>query len=263
MNSPEQIAENFIEVGVKKTSLSAKKMFLLGIFAGVFIALAGAGSTIASATITNGSLARLINGMIFPSGLAMVILAGSELFTGNSLIVISVLEKRVSFKMMLKNWLIVYLGNLVGSLLVAFIFVYGHLPNLFAGGLVGTLVNGAITKVSLTMSEAFLRGVLCNVLVCIAVWMAAAAKEAHGKVVALYLPILVFVVCGFEHCVANMFSIPVGILTSYEYAITSEGLTWFNFFVHNLLPVTLGNIVGGCAVGAGYWAVYLKNNLNK
>ena len=200
--------------------------------------------------------------MIFPSGLAMVILAGSELFTGNSLIIVSFLEKRVSFRAMLKNWTIVYLGNLIGSLFIAVLFVYGHTPSLFNQGLAQTLVNVASAKVSLTFFEGLFRGILCNFLVCIAVWMAAAAKEAHGKVIALFLPIAVFILCGFEHCAANMFSIPVGILTSLEYGIATNGLTWMSFIIKNLLPVTIGNIIGGCLVGAGYWFIYLKDQKN-
>ncbi len=258
MNTPPQIATNFIGVGEKKTSLSTGKLLLLGIFAGVFIALAGAGSTVVSATISNPSIGKLLNAIIFPAGLAMVILAGSELFTGNSLIIVSVLNGNVSVKAMLRNWILVYLGNFIGSLLVAALVVYGHTPDLFGGSLAVTMVNTANAKLSLTFVEGLFRGILCNVLVCIAVWMAASASEAHGKVITLFLPIAVFILCGFEHCVANMFSVPVGIMISSEYGIVAEGLTWLNFFVKNLIPVTLGNIIGGCAVGTGYWVVYLK-----
>lgn len=258
MNTPSQIATNFIGVGEKKTSLSNGKLLLLGIFAGFFIALAGAGSTVASTTVADPSFGKLLNAIIFPSGLAMVILAGSELFTGNSLIIVSVLNKNVSVKAMLRNWVIVYLGNFIGSLIVAVLVVYGHTPDLFGGALAETMVKIASGKLSLTFVEGLFRGILCNFLVCIAVWMAASASEAHGKVIALFLPIAVFILCGFEHCVANMFSVPVGILVSSEYGIVAEGLTWMNFIVKNLIPVTLGNIIGGCAVGAGYWLAYLK-----
>ena len=256
MNSPKEIAHNFIDVGVAKTSMSNFKLLILGILAGMFIALAGIGSTIASLTVENG---RLLNAMIFPAGLAMVIVAGSELFTGNSLIIVSVLEKKVKLSKMLNNWLIVYLGNLIGSVIVALLVVYGHVPDLFNQTLAVTMVNGANAKLSLTFSEAFIRGILCNILVCIAVWMAAASNKISGKIIALYFPILLFVICGFEHCVANMFCVPAGIFVSSEYGIAAQGLNWINFMIKNLIPVTLGNIVGGCLVGFSYWLVYKKN----
>lgn len=258
MNTPKQIAENFIGTGIQKTTLPTAKVLLLGVFAGFFIALAGAGSAIASATVPDPSAGRFLNALIFPAGLVMVLLAGSELFTGNSLILISVLEKKVRLSAMLKNWVLVYIGNLIGSLLIAWSVVYSHVPDLFGGGLAECFVHTAAAKTTISFGDAFLRGILCNILVCIAVWVAAASTQAHGKVVALYLPIVVFVLCGFEHCVANMFSIPAGLFAAAEYGIAAEGLSWFGFFITNLIPVTLGNIVGGCLVGAGYWLIYLK-----
>lgn len=258
MLSPAQIAKNFIDVGIKKTSLPVVKTFVLAIFAGMFIALAGAGATIASAVVSDASTARLFSAMIFPAGLVMVVLAGSELFTGNCLIIVSVLAKKVRALAMVKNLVVVYLGNFVGAMLVNVIVVYGHTADLFGGQLAQVMVNTAAAKCSLSFQDGFLRGILCNVLVCIAVWVAAAATSAHGKVISLFLPIAVFVLCGFEHCVANMFYIPAGILAAAEYGIAAEGLNWFHFAVTNMIPVTLGNIVGGAfLVGAGYWFVYL------
>lgn len=256
MLTPSEIAANFVNIGVQKTTLNKIKVLCLGVFAGVFVALAGAGSAIAACTVANASVARFLNALIFPAGLVMVILAGSELFTGNSLIVISVLEKKVSIRNMFINWLIVYLGNFLGSLLVVFIFVYGHIPDMFQNGLASAMVANAATKTSLSFGDAFLRGILCNIVVCIAVWVAAASKNVQGKILALYLPIVVFVLCGFEHCVANMFCIPAGIFVSYEYELTVAGLNWMGF-LHNMVSVTLGNIVGGCMVGIGYWFIYL------
>lgn len=258
MISPSKIAYNFIEIGTNKTKLSSIKLFVLGIFAGMFIAFTGAGTVIASATIENPSVARLIMAFIFPGGLTMVMLAGSELFTGNSLIIISVLEKKSSVRSMLRNWLVVYLGNFAGSLFVTILIVYSHTPSMFDGMLAETLVSMAQAKVNLSFVDAFLRGISCNILVCIAVWIAFAALTVPGKVIGLYLPIVVFVLCGFEHCVANMFYVPAGILTAFEFGMEAQDLTWSAFLLRNLLPVTLGNIVGGAGVvGCGYWFTYL------
>lgn len=256
MLTPKEIASAFVQVGIQKANMPKTKLFVLGIFAGVFIALAGAGSSIACATIENASLARLLNAMIFPAGLVMVLLAGSELFTGNSLMIIARLEKKITSKQLLLNWLLVYLGNFVGSMFVVWMIVYSHVPDLFAQGLAQAMVNGAQAKVNLSFSDAFLKGIMCNILVCLAVWVAMAATSAHGKIIALYLPIVVFVLCGFEHCIANMYSIPVGYFAGLEYGL-SNSISLASFILHNLVPVTIGNIVGGCMVGAGYWYCYI------
>ena len=252
-----EIAKSFVQTGIQKTSMPTSKMFVLGIFAGMFVAFAGAGSTIASCMIEDPSLARIMNACIFPAGLIMVILAGSELFTGNNLIILSVLEKKVTFRQMLKNWIVVYAGNLTGSLLVASLIVLGHIPDLFSEQLAHTMVDVAASKADLAFQYAFIKGILCNILVCISVWVASASKQVPGKILALFLPIAVFVLCGFEHSVANMYCIPSGILTSMEYGITAAGLNLMGF-VHNLIPVTIGNCIGGLLVGIGYHYVYLK-----
>lgn len=257
MNTPLEIADNFINVGINKTGLPKLKMLVLGIFAGFFIAFAGAGSAVASATIESMSLAKLVSGIIFPAGLAMVILAGSELFTGNALIVISVLEKKVKLQDMLINWGIVYVGNLIGSILVAAAFAYSGGPGMF-GGLVGiSMISSAVAKVEMGFGTAFIKGILCNFLVCTAVWIAAAAKEPAGKIAGLFFPICIFVICGFEHSIANMFFIPAAMI--YDGMAGGLGGLSVMGFIHNLVPVTLGNIAGGLIVGSGYWFAYLKD----
>lgn len=257
MQTPAQIANTYVTVGTNKAKLYPTKMFVLAIFAGVFIAIAGASATIASATVPDPSTARLINALIFPGGLIMVVLAGSELFTGNNLLIIPLLERKIKIGELFKSWIIVYLGNLTGSLFIAALFVYSHAAGLFDGQLAQTLVNTALTKTSFSFSDAFLRGILCNILVCIAVWITIGASTAVGKVIGLYLPIAIFVLGGYEHCVANMFYIPAGIFSAGAFQIASEGLHWGSFLFRNLLPVTLGNLVGGMLVGIGYWFVYL------
>lgn len=249
MNLPAQIAAVFADLGVSKTSARAGKNFLLAILAGMFIAFAGVGSTIANVTVN-----KLAGACVFPAGLAMVVVAGSELFTGDCLMIVSLLEKRIAAGRMLLTLLVVYLGNLLGAGLVAGLAVSGGGLGTYAEAVVST----AAAKASLSFGDAVIRGVLCNVLVCVAVWMGAAAKEPVGKILGLYFPIMVFVLSGYEHCVANMYYLPAGLLAAARYGIAAEGLTWGTALVKNLLPVTLGNMIGGMAVGAVYWAVYLR-----
>lgn len=257
MHSPLEIARNYVEIGIHKVRLSALKMLVLGMFAGMFIGFAGIASTIGGATVENASLSRLVSACIFPSGMAMVLIAGSELFTGNNLIIISVLEKRSTVGGMLKNWGLVYLGNLIGSLLVVVLTVYG---GVFANqDVAAALVSTAAAKANLGLADAVLKGILCNFLVCIAVWMSFGTKTAEGKILVVFFPIMAFVISGFEHSIANMFYLPSGIMTAAKYGIDAAGLTLGNALLHNLLPVTIGNIIGGCVlVGCGYWAIYLR-----
>ena len=264
MNTPAEVAANYIKIGIGKVKLPLGRMFVLALIAGAFIALAGVGASTAASTIEGLSAARMVSACVFPAGLAMVLLAGSELFTGNALLVIPLLERQVTVVDILRNWVVVYIGNLVGSLAVAAVAAYSHLPGSFGGALAQAAMNTASVKCSLSFSDAFLRGIACNFLVCIAVWMAFAAKDVVGKVAGLYLPIMLFVVCGFEHSVANMLYIPFGLFIKGmpEYAGIAESmhlasLTWGGF-AGNLIPVTLGNIVGGLIVGIVYWYCYLK-----
>ena len=269
MNSPKEVAQNYVQIGVGKTKLSVGRMLVLGILAGMFIALAGVGATVASASIATASVAKLVGALVFPTGLAMVLIAGSELFTGNNLLIIPLLQKEVTIGGVLKNWFFVYVGNLLGSILVAALVVYGHTTSLFGNAVAVSVINTAIGKVTLTFVDALLRGILCNFLVCIAVWMAFAAKDVVGKIAGLFLPIMLFVLSGYEHSVANMYYVSAGIfatgndayLSALPAGANTAALTWVNMFVKNLLPVTLGNMIGGvCLVGVGYWFIYLKGD---
>ncbi len=258
MHSPIEIARNFVEIGIHKVKLSIWKMVILGVFAGMFIGFAGIASTTISATVENGSVARLLSAAVFPAGMAMVLVAGSELFTGNNLVIISVLEKKIRLRDMLKNWIFVFLGNFMGAALVAVLVVYGHTPDLYGGRLAEKIVASGLSRVEQSFPEAFIRGILCNILVCIAVWAAFAAKKVSGKLLMSFWPVMLFVLCGFEHSIADIYFCIAGILTSAEYGISPGSLSMTSFLLKNLLPVTLGNIVGGAGiVGAGYWLVYL------
>lgn len=250
MYKPDEIAEVTVSVGEKKASMPIWKMIVLGMFAGAFIALAGV-----AATFGNVYGGKIAGACIFPAGLAMVIIAGSELFTGNNLMSMALAKGKISFGELVKNWAFVFLGNLIGAMLVALIVVLsGVFDNISE-----TVVATANAKVGMGMGEAFLRGVLCNFLVCIAVWMAFGAKTVSGKILAVFFPIMVFVLCGFEHSVANMFYVPAGIFENMLHGIAGGPLNFGGFLVYNLLPVTLGNIVGGAVlVGGGYYLAYVK-----
>lgn len=260
MHSPLEIALNFVEIGIHKVKLSVWKMLILGIFAGCYIGFAGVAATTASVTVDNPSVGKLLGACVFPAGMAMVLIAGSELFTGNNLIILSVLEKKVKWNQMFKNWLFVFIGNSIGAAFVAIMVVYGGIPALFEGHLATKMVVAAQGKVVQTFLEAFIRGILCNILVCIAVWASFAAKTVTGKLLMSFWPVMIFVLCGFEHSVADIYFCLAGLLASHKYAITAENLTLGSILLKNVLPVTLGNIVGGAGVvGFGYWLVYLRH----
>ncbi len=266
--SPPEVAKNYLAAGEAKTRLPALRALLLAVLAGAFIAMGGIASTTVSASIAAPSVAKFAGACVFPGGLVMVLLAGSELFTGNCLLVIPLLSGRISAGAMLRNWGLVYLGNLIGGLLVAAGVVFSHLPGLFGSALAAAMIGTAAGKCALTFSDALIRGILCNFLVCIAVWISFAAKDVVGKIAGIWFPVMMFVLCGFEHSVANMYFIGAGLFAkaspAYLAAATAAGVnpaavTPEAFFLVNLLPVTLGNIIGGAiCVGVVYWYCYLK-----
>ncbi|MDR2605809.1 MAG: formate/nitrite transporter family protein [Oscillospiraceae bacterium] len=259
MLSPAEILEKWIATGKAKANNSVPRLFVLAVFAGIFIAFAGVGATIASASIETASVAKRVGACVFPGGLAMVILAGSELFTGNTLIIIPLAHREVSVGGLLKNWAVVFIGNFAGSILIALAVVYAGTFHLFNDMVARAAVSTAVAKVTLSFGDAFIRGALCNFLVCIAVWIATGAQSAGGKLAGLFFPIMIFVLSGYEHSIANMYYIPAGLFAKNVYSVAGEALTWSAFFVKNLLPVTLGNIVGGgVIVGLGYTLAYKK-----
>ncbi len=260
MKSPAEIASTYENVGTSKTNMNFKKTFLLAILAGAFIALGGLGSQIASVCAADPSNARLISSVVFPIGLFMVLVGGAELFTGNCLIIIPVLSKKATVKGMLKNWIIVYFGNMIGGLIIALLANFSHAYAFADGKLAQAVVATAVSKSGISFSDGLLKGILCNILVCMAVWCSFAADELAGKVFALWLPVMLFIIGGFEHCVANMYFIPAGMIATSVYGIAAEGLSLFGFFITNLIPVTIGNIIGGAlCVGTMYYLIYLKD----
>jgi len=274
MNSPKEIALSYSATRVEKANLTVIKMLILGILAGMFVALAGAGSTIVQATVASthlASIGKLLGAAVFPVGLAMVIMAGSELFTGNCLIIIPVLQKEIKLRSMLRNWFFVYIGNFIGSILVAAMTAYGGTYSLFGNAAAVMAIDIATVKANLSFGDALIRGVLCNFLVCIAVWIACATKDLAGKFLGLFMPIMLFVLCGFEHSIANMYFIPTGIMLirgNFDYVAAYSaargfenltGLAWRNMFINNIIPATIGNVIGGSIlVGMAYWFLFLR-----
>lgn len=248
--SPAHIAQLVEEVAVRKAHMAFLQVFALAVLAGAFIAL---GAVFYIVTISGSELGfgptRLLGGLAFSLGLILVIIGGAELFTGNSLIVIARADRKITTAQLLRNWGIVYFGNLVGALGTALLV---HLSGIFtAGEMAETAIGIAQAKMTLPMQEAFFRGILCNVLVCLAVWMCFAAHSVSGKVAVIIFPITAFVALGFEHSVANMSMIPMGMLAAGEADLAG--------FLQNLVVVTAGNIVGGgVLVALVYWVIYLR-----
>lgn len=266
---PHEMARKAEQVGVQKAESPRRATFTLAVLAGAFIAL-GAVFATTVATGTSVSLpfgaARLLVGIAFCLGLILVIVGGAELFTGNNLIIMAWANRRVSTLGLLRNWVIVYAGNLVGALgTVALMFLSRQYTG--AGGALGsTALSIAAGKVNLGVIEAIFLGVMCNILVCLAVWLSFSARSTLDKIAAVLFPITAFVAAGFEHSVANMYFVPIGLAIKYFDPTFAAGtglslsrLTLGNFLAANLLPVTVGNIIGGSVfVAAVYWLVYLR-----
>lgn len=275
-NSPAETVEANMKGAEGKASLSVGRMILLGMLAGAFIALGGAASSTAVHGIADVGLARALCGMIFPVGLMMVILLGGELFTGNCLMIMAVLDKRVTWGKLLRNLIVVYLSNLAGALLIAVLLILSGNPN-YSGGLLGAYtIKAAVGKAGIAPVQGIASGILCNLLVCAAILMAAAARDIAGKIWAVFFPIAAFVIGGFEHCVANMFYIPAGMLAAMnpEYAakaqeafgVAAEQIELLNVWnaLRSLLFVTAGNVIGGMLLaGVPLFLVYRKWSQNQ
>jgi len=267
--APKTIAETVAQsVGVAKATSPWITVFILGILAGAYIGFGGLLSTTVTFDMASRwgiGFTKILGGASFSVGLMLVVIAGAELFTGNNLMVSSVLSREISFNTMLKRWAVVFFANFIGSILVALLFYFSGLWKTADGALGIAAIKVAYHKVTLSFSEALWRGIGCNWLVCLAVWMALASRQTIGKIFAIFFPITAFVAIGFEHSVANMYFIPAGIMLRYGAGLTGlEGmdlsqLNFINFLWKNLLPVTIGNIIGGGVfVGMSYWGAYLK-----
>ena len=267
---PAEVAAKVLDIAEVKCRLQLLPMAMLGILAGAYIGFGAELSTMVAHDLTQHvgvGFAKFMAGSVFSVGLILVILAGAELFTGNSLILAGVLHGRCSTKGMLRNWTAVYLANFAGALLLAGIMFHSGLWRTGQLGVGVSALRTAVGKINLSFGEAFLRGVGCNWLVCLAVWLAVAGKDAVSKIMGIYFPIMAFVASGFEHSVANMYFVPMGLFLKTNAAVVEaaglagavQDLTWTRFLTANLVPVTLGNVVGGGLFVAGiYYLIYLR-----
>jgi formate transporter FocA len=277
---PPEMAARAEAIGIRKAAADFWTMFSLAILAGAFISAGAIFSTTvaAGASVLPYGVARLLAGFAFCLGLILVVVAGAELFTGNNLIIMAWAARKVSTVRVWRNWIIVYTGNFIGALLTALIMM-GTQQYMFSKGLVGlTALNTAMTKVSYSPVQAFFLGIMCNALVCMAVWLCYSARSTLDKIASIIFPITAFVAAGFEHSIANMYFIPMGLFikqfappTFWASAALANAtptpitvanfanLTWLNFFVNNLIPVTAGNVIGGAGlVGLVYWFAYQR-----
>ena len=281
---PPEMAARAEYLGVRKAEMPFLKMFMLSVLAGAFISLgaifattAGAGTMAVSAP--DGTLAfstglpygvtRLLMGLVFSLGLILVVIGGAELFTGNNLIVMAWANGKVTGSDLLRNWLIVYAGNFVGSIGTVILMFLTRQHTFGANAMGITALRIGIAKVDLTFVQAIALGILCNALVCMAVWLTYSARSTMDKIAAVIFPITAFVAAGFEHSIANMYFIPYALfikdfdpefIAAVSDRVTNfEILTWQAFLFNNLIPVTIGNIIGGgLLVAAAYWAIYLR-----
>ena len=262
MLSPAEFVDFYAQAGAKKTANSAGRLFLAAVLAGFFIGGGGLVSGVASFGLDNLSAARVVSGLLFPFGLIMVILTGAELFTGNCMIAISLLERRATLAGMVRNLMIVYLGNFVGAALLAVAVAWGGAFDNVALGVYA--IQTAAKKCQLAPGRAVVLGILCNILVCAGVMCSLCSKSLPGRAVGAFVPVSFFVIGGFEHCVANMYYIPAGLLAAgvpqcaqlaREAGVDLSALNPGGFFA-NMIPVTIGNIIGGCGFGALIWACH-------
>ncbi len=272
-NTPSQIVEGNIKGAVAKSKLPFGKLVLLGILAGMYIGGGAAASNVAMHSIDNVGLARFVGGCIFPVGLMMIVFLGGELFTGDCMMAMAAFHKKISWLSIVRVLFVVWVTNCIGGLVMTLLCYFSGQFNMSAGALGAYTIKVAMGKAGVSPVAGIASGILCNIFVCGAVLMAAAAKDVAGKAWAIFFPIMAFVVSGYEHCVANMYYIPAGIfaagnaeyraLAMEKYGYTLEDLShlnWFNFFVTNEIPVTVGNIIGGMIfVGA---AMYILNKKN-
>ena len=269
-NSPQEVIQGNINAGVVETERKLGQLILLGLMAGAFLSLGGASSNVAVHGIADVGLSRTLAGVIFPVGLMLIVLVGGELFTGNCLISMAVLNKKTTIGKMLANLVVVYCSNLVGALIIDYLIFYSGQLNYSGGGLGAYTIKVAAAKVAISPLTGIASGILCNMLVCLAILMAGAARDVAGKILAIFFPICAFVVGGYEHCVANMFYIPAGILAASNPAYVAKAEELYGITMQqcqeltaaaslrNFIPVTIGNMIGGALfIGVMYYFIFI------
>ena len=272
MLTPGEVAEYTIETGIKKANTSTQKTLISGMLAGAYISLGVVGSMAAAynllANPATYGLGKMVAGLMFPTGLMFVLVAGADLFTGNILMILAVLKKKATWGQALKNWALVWIGNLVGAILVIWLTSLSGIFNWSDGLFGGVVVKTAIGKSGLSLGGAIASGILCNWIVCLTVWMSYASKDIAGKILTIFFGIFLFVCTGFEHCVANMGYLFAGLFNktnilyleaAHKTAVEASVINIPNIFINNLIPVTIGNAIGGAVLVAGvYYFLYIK-----
>jgi len=251
---PQEIARRVERLGVAKAHADSLTLLVLAVLAGAFISL---GALLFTVTVTESSLGfgptRLLGGVSFCLGLILVVVAGAELFTGNNLIAMAWASRLIGTREVVRNWLLAYLGNVIGCLGTVLLVVWAGIASLGDGAVGETAVRIARAKADLPLVEAFARGILCNALVCLAVWLAIGARSVTDKILAIIFPVTAFVALGFEHSIANWFLLPFGL------AADANGVVSISGVARNIIAVTAGNVVGGTLLVAGvYWIAYLR-----
>ncbi|MEY8562214.1 formate/nitrite transporter family protein [Eggerthellaceae bacterium 3-80] len=258
--TPVEVEAKVEALSQTKATLPFAKCFVLAMLSGAFIAFGALFFCVflGDPTLPFG-VQRVVGGICFCLGLVLVLCCGAELFTGNILMICGKASKRISWSGLFRNWSIVWLGNLCGSLLAVAIIVLAQIPALNGGEVAAAMVNIAAGKIVLEPVPLFFKAVLCNIFVCLAVWIGFSARTVVDKVIGILLPISAFVACGFEHCVANMFFLPMGLIQNLQ-GVGVPGVITFEGLVYNIILATIGNIVGGVIVGIAYWFVYAKKD---
>lgn len=249
--SPQETINLTVANGIKKAQLSIEQMVALGIFAGIYIGFGGFGSITIMQTMKNidAGLMKFFGAMVFPVGLMLVVVCGAELFTGNNLMTFAFLKQEITFYALIRNWITVYFSNFAGSMILAYLITKS---GLLKDNVMNMAFSIAQSKISLSIAQAFVRGILCNILVVLAVLMAAASQDIISKIFSCWFPIMLFVLSGYEHSVANMFFLPLA-----KYGGFNMG--WGDILLKNIIPVTLGNVVGGAIfVPLLYHIAYIK-----
>lgn len=261
--TPAEITANYSLAGAKKATTPALKLFLLAILAGWMITFPAMVTDIACYTLHNASVIRVVSGLLFAFGLGLVIMTGAELFTGNTLMVISVLDHKTSIFGILRNWGIVYAGNFAGAMMVSFLCARFGWMSAGENALAVYCMKVAQGKMVQPFGNAVVMGILCNILVTVGVLVALAGKDGISRFIGAWAPVMFFVTCGFNHSIADMGYCMAGLFAKAAYSVEAsvfEQLTWGHYVCGNLIPVTLGNIIGGCAVGVIFWYSYAKKN---
>ena len=262
-----ETAANYANAGAAKAKLPISKMLVLGVLAGFLIGFPSCVTNMATYALDNNSTIRMISGLLFAFGLGMVVISGAELFTGNTLITISVLEKKATLGGMLRNWLFVYIGNFVGSMVLSFICAQFGWLSAGNGALAVASMRTAVSKMTMPFQNAFFMGILCNILVTIGVLLSLSGKDGISRFIGAWAPVMFFVTCGFNHSIADMTycmlglfakNVPAYVEAAQATGVALDSLTWGQYIVGNLIPVTLGNIVGGAAVGFTFWFSFLR-----